>query len=495
MRSVVDSALRPRRHCAATPQSRGSRSRCEANRAARTSSALGSSHTVTRASSPARLCTKHARVGSSATPDGSHVRSHARVQSACHVSTAAMTCSALSVAPGTPLRTKPSGDVVPGAARSTRPRPTSAGRGNRARRRRPGQQPRPPPPPPPRRRASNAGRDAPGRARSRGAGLPCSGGAPRCWCSTPARRPPAAKPAARRRCPGRVHSGPALSRAPRWPAARPGSRRRREPRRRARRTGPRSKRTGRSARRRVCRRSTPERDTRACRRSPPVRVTTVAPGSGSANPASTAGKAPARPKSTTRALPFASIKTFVGLEVAVDHVGRVRGSQAPAGVEEDPRDRATGPSFRREPAPQRHAVDALHREVELALVLPDVVKRHDGGVLQPRQGSSFAGEPVPPLGRPAPAGGSEHLQRELAVEAWVVGGQHGARGTATQCLQDEVAADLLWGLQRHRVESERRRGLRVGAVAVGAIRVARFVAAPWGRPLEAVLASLSVAFG
>ena len=62
------------------------------------------------------------------------------------------------------------------------------------------------------------------------------------------------------------------------------------------------------------------------------------------------------------------------------------------------------------------AVDQLHAEVMVSLVLADLVDRHDVRMIQVRRGLRLQAEPLEIIGRREPAG-PDHLQRQHAVQA------------------------------------------------------------------------------
>ena len=73
----------------------------------------------------------------------------------------------------------------------------------------------------------------------------------------------------------------------------------------------------------------------------------------------------------------------VGLEVAVDEPGRVRGGEPAPGRDEHVDDLAPGSRLGGEPALDRPARDELHRQEDLVLEHADVVHGDDVRVLEP----------------------------------------------------------------------------------------------------------------
>jgi hypothetical protein len=136
----------------------------------------------------------------------------------------------------------------------------------------------------------------------------------------------------------------------------------------------------------------------------------------------------------------------VGLEVAVDDAELVGRRQAARGL--DVRRDDLGP--RRHafvaPPPQGRARDQLHREVELAVVLADVVDAHDVGMRERGHRSRLARQPRLLGGVIADlATVAQELDREPASELGVLGGEHDAHAALAEHLEQAVAADRVAG--------------------------------------------------
>ena len=74
----------------------------------------------------------------------------------------------------------------------------------------------------------------------------------------------------------------------------------------------------------------------------------------------------------------------LGLEVAVDDAGGVRGRQAPAGGEEDRANLRPGAGLAAQPRRQRLTFDELHRDEDAVVDRADVVDHDDVGVREAR---------------------------------------------------------------------------------------------------------------
>jgi transcriptional regulator with AAA-type ATPase domain len=127
----------------------------------------------------------------------------------------------------------------------------------------------------------------------------------------------------------------------------------------------------------------------------------------------------------------------VRLEVAVDQASVVRGGQAAAGLDEAVADLA--PAARRggEPRTQRAAIDQLHRQVDPAVGHAGLVHRDDVGMRQPRHRLRLADQ-LGIAGRRSTR--AQHLERELAIEHRIVGGDHPAGAALAERAQDHEPA-------------------------------------------------------
>ena len=133
----------------------------------------------------------------------------------------------------------------------------------------------------------------------------------------------------------------------------------------------------------------------------------------------------------------------VGLDVPVDDPHLLREAEAVGRVVNDAQrvlDRNLAVAL--EPLLDRALVHELHRvEVGVALVV-DVIDLHDVGVVEPRRGARLGLEPrdedrvLRQLGR-------QHLERDLAVEADLVGAVDLAHAALAEDAQQPEAPDLL----------------------------------------------------
>ncbi len=85
------------------------------------------------------------------------------------------------------------------------------------------------------------------------------------------------------------------------------------------------------------------------------------------------------------------------------------------------------------------AVDQLHGDEQAAVDFPDVVDRHDVGIVEACRGAGFAAEPLLELGILGEVR-EQHLQRDGPADGGVMGTPHLAHATATQQLDQLVAA-------------------------------------------------------
>ena len=102
---------------------------------------------------------------------------------------------------------------------------------------------------------------------------------------------------------------------------------------------------------------------------------------------------------------------------------------------------------RREPLGEVAALDELHAEVALAVVLADLVDRDDAGVVEQRDGLGLVLEPAQ-LGVVGQDAGLDHLEGDGPVEADLAGLVDDAHAAAAQLLLDLVVAEVADGRAR-----------------------------------------------
>ncbi len=137
----------------------------------------------------------------------------------------------------------------------------------------------------------------------------------------------------------------------------------------------------------------------------------------------------------------------VGLEVAVDHPDGVRRREPAGGGHEDREDLALRAPALRQPAPQRGAIDVLHRDIELVAVVARIEHGHHVAMAQPRHGLALAHEPsTRAVVRADPRW--QQLDRDHALEHVVARAIDHAHATAAQLAFEAVAAGQRAGLVR-----------------------------------------------
>ncbi len=130
----------------------------------------------------------------------------------------------------------------------------------------------------------------------------------------------------------------------------------------------------------------------------------------------------------TRTRPSPPTSTLSGLKSRCSRPDRVRGDEAARGLEEHLEDLAPRSRPALEPRRQRVALDELHRDVQVAVVGgADVVDADDVGVRE--LGDRLGLAPQPRLRASlafVPRFGAQELERDLAIELGIVGGEHHA---------------------------------------------------------------------
>jgi WD40 repeat protein len=120
----------------------------------------------------------------------------------------------------------------------------------------------------------------------------------------------------------------------------------------------------------------------------------------------------------------------VGLDVAVDEAGPMRGREPGARFAHHPHDVAPRPA-RADPRAQRYADDELHHHHHRAVALVDVVHRDDVGM---RELGERARLPLHISTR------VQHLDRDLAIEPRVIRREHGAHRAAADPIEQHEPA-------------------------------------------------------
>lgn len=109
----------------------------------------------------------------------------------------------------------------------------------------------------------------------------------------------------------------------------------------------------------------------------------------------------------------------------------------------DQRQETGGPPNRQGPAPdglrQGTALDQLHGQEVLAVVLADVVDGNNVGMIQPRGGLSLHAK-APHFGRRSQLAGTDHLQRHRAVETNLSGSVYDSHPALGQLLKQVIVA-------------------------------------------------------
>ncbi|OQC34480.1 MAG: hypothetical protein BWX64_02767 [Acidobacteria bacterium ADurb.Bin051] len=113
-----------------------------------------------------------------------------------------------------------------------------------------------------------------------------------------------------------------------------------------------------------------------------------------------------------------------------------------------------GESAAREPVRERLSLDELHHEIELRALAPGIVHRHDSRMQQARAQPRLAQEAgfgLATRARPFRICGRDHLDRDLPVEARIVGPEDRSHRPAADLFEETIPADLPWrgGHRRH----------------------------------------------
>ncbi len=150
----------------------------------------------------------------------------------------------------------------------------------------------------------------------------------------------------------------------------------------------------------------------------------------------------ARPKSSSLAWPRFVTKMFAGLmsRCTMPRACAVSRASAICAPRSSSVSSLSGPGP--EPVPQGLALEQLHRDEGLALVLVDVVDRADVGVLERGGGPRLALQPLERLRVPAELLRQE-LQRHAAAELQILGFVDDAHAAAAELREDAVVRDRL----------------------------------------------------
>jgi hypothetical protein len=130
----------------------------------------------------------------------------------------------------------------------------------------------------------------------------------------------------------------------------------------------------------------------------------------------------------------------VGLEVAMHDAGSVRGME-PAPRRDEAREDVGGRARRSaEPLPEVGPVDELHRDIEVALGLAEVVDGRDVGVPESRHRLCLAAKSLMAM-HVAVRIATEQLDRDLAIELGVPRGMHDTHAALADALEQHVAPE------------------------------------------------------
>lgn len=154
-----------------------------------------------------------------------------------------------------------------------------------------------------------------------------------------------------------------------------------------------------------------------------------------------------------------------GLEVAMDEAGIVRRTEATPRLQEHHEDLPPGTSHRAHPLLQRLPLHELHRDVDRAFDLADVVDRDDVGMREASGDLRLASEAsARGIEATAHAIGPQQLDRDVALQIGIERGVHDAHAAGPELASNLVTPDplrrtLLSGLAHVQRDANTRRGL------------------------------------
>jgi hypothetical protein len=148
----------------------------------------------------------------------------------------------------------------------------------------------------------------------------------------------------------------------------------------------------------------------------------------------------------------------VRLEVAMHEPFGVRRCEPASGVREHVEDLFQRAWSIAQPRAERHAVDELHRDEHLATERAHVVHRHDVGVGELGHRLGLAQQAARSRGRHhvAVRVALEHLERDTAIELWIVGRVHDPHAARAHAIEQHIAAERGSAIELHRSVSARR---------------------------------------
>jgi hypothetical protein len=127
----------------------------------------------------------------------------------------------------------------------------------------------------------------------------------------------------------------------------------------------------------------------------------------------------------------------------------MRRQQAARRLDEHVDDLAPRPRIFLQPGREGVALHELHCDVNVTVVGgTDVVDRHDIGVRELRDRLRLPAEPRPRVLARHREARAQQLECNLAVELWIVGGEHHAHAAGADRRQHEVAPDAIADRQR-----------------------------------------------
>jgi uncharacterized protein len=137
----------------------------------------------------------------------------------------------------------------------------------------------------------------------------------------------------------------------------------------------------------------------------------------------------------------------LGLEVAMDQPGAMRRGEAAPGAHESIPDLAPRPRFGAAPRAQGPPGAVLHRDEHLIAIGAHLVDDDDVRVRQPRHRARLAQQALAPL-RGGDAGQAQQLERHLAIQIRIVGGQHDPHSALAERLEHHEPPDPATGRVR-----------------------------------------------